>query len=142
MVTLQDLLAMPTEGQFFVLLCTALKDYHVENTKCSTELAQHTQPCPHLEFTLYAVLGHPYNGNIGYTRDKLSVFRLYAHGLLSWEAYHFEQIEPGVYGSPHQTITTRLEAIKHALQPANKRPLQSSPQQPGLPTLQFETYSI
>jgi len=119
MTTLQELLAAPTEGQFFVLLCTALKDYTVENTKCSTELVQRTEPQPHLEFTLYAVLGHPYNGGIGYVRDKVSAFRFYAHGLLSWEAYQFEQIEPGVYSASRQTITTGLEAIKDAIRRGN-----------------------
>ena len=118
-LSFENLLNTKNESDFFITVCTLLKNYHRPGIKCSTELVVGSGLArPYLEVSLYMVLGLQTEKNIGYTREKVWTFRLYADSELSWESVQFKAVGPDRYVSSQIVITTGLENIKQALQQA------------------------
>jgi hypothetical protein len=111
---LDQLLEAKTESEFFIRMCALLPDHRIGEIKCSTELLTLLHP-PALELTFFMVLPHVDGQNIGYARDKVWVFTLYADGRLFWQIAHYEKTSPKGLTKLTDTQIQGLQAIQDYL---------------------------
>ncbi len=114
------LLEAATDREFFINVCSLLENYSLPGMKSSSELkivrAQGRRSA--FQFTLYVVLGHPYHGTVGYTRDEVWVFTLYADGELTWKVANYVLLDQDLYSEPEYMIVRGLDNIKEHLRTA------------------------
>ena|SRR5579859_2947134 len=120
-ILLEPLLSAQTEGEFFIRVCSMLQHRDIKGFKCSTELQiGPDEGRPHFKFTYYMVIGHRHEGRLGYVRQPVWVFTLWADGTLTWDALHFEGgLDHDTFETFRTTHWVGLAEIKRALSQLN-----------------------